>query len=169
MDSITLYKLMILYMLHKMNSTMSNAQISDFFLNKGYTSYFTVQEVLDDMINENYIRSSSYHNASHYSMTPLGQETLSLLDQKLPFTIKSDINEYIGNNRFDFQSQNSVTADYSTASNGDVITHLKALDGTTVLLDIKIACINEEQAKTFCSKWKDASFDIYSTIYKALS
>lgn len=169
MDSITLYKLMILYMLNKMNSILTNSQIADFFISKGYTNFFTVQEALEDMVEENYIKTSFCYNASQYSITPFGSETLSLLEPKLSFAIKCDINDYISENKFDFKTNNSVTADYKTSPNGDFIAHLKALDGTTTLVDINIACINEEQAKSFCSKWKDASFDIYSSIVKILS
>lgn len=169
MDSITLYKLMILYMLNKMESEMSNTQISDFFLNKEYTTYFTVQQVLDDMISDNYIRSSIYFNTSQYSLTPLGIDTLKLLDKNLSFAIKNDINEYIKTNKYEFKSTNSVTADYSINSSGDVTAHLRAMDGTTTLVDINIACVSETQAKNFCSKWRDESFNIYTNIIKSLS
>ena len=36
-------------MLDRVNSPMTNAQISEFVLEKGYTSYFTLQEVLMDL------------------------------------------------------------------------------------------------------------------------
>lgn len=45
-DSTTLYKLMILYMLSKVNFPLSNVQISTFMLDNEYTSYFTFQEQL---------------------------------------------------------------------------------------------------------------------------
>ena len=40
-DSTTLYKLMILYMLSKVNFPLSNTQLSSFMLDKQYTDYFT--------------------------------------------------------------------------------------------------------------------------------
>ena len=43
-DSTTLYKLMILYMLSKVNFPLSNTQLSSFMLDKQYTDYFTFQE-----------------------------------------------------------------------------------------------------------------------------
>ena len=38
-DSTTLYKLMILYMLNKVNFPLSNTQLSSFMLDKQYTDY----------------------------------------------------------------------------------------------------------------------------------
>ena len=54
-DASTLYKLIILYMLDRVNSPMTNAQISEFVLEKGYTTYFTLQEVLNTLISDGFI------------------------------------------------------------------------------------------------------------------
>ena len=42
-EQLTLYKLMILYLIEKVDFPLSNSQISEFILDKGYTNYFTVQ------------------------------------------------------------------------------------------------------------------------------
>ena len=39
-SSYSLYKLIVLYMLKKVNFPLTNAQISDFILGQEYTSYF---------------------------------------------------------------------------------------------------------------------------------
>ena len=48
--SSTLYKIIILYMLEKVNFPLSNNQITNFFLDHGYTSYFHVQQTLNDLL-----------------------------------------------------------------------------------------------------------------------
>lgn len=48
-EATTLYKLMVLYMLSKVNFPLSNSQIADFMLDKQYTTYFTLQEVLNSL------------------------------------------------------------------------------------------------------------------------
>ena len=169
MDTTTLYKLMILYMLKRVNYPLINVQISTFFLNKGYTTYFVLQEVLTDMVNSKYIETSSYNNADHYEITPHGEETLKFFDNKLSLLIKSDIDEYLRENKYEFRNENMVTADYFQGTNSDYIAHLCVREENSTLLEINIACVNAEQASTMCSKWKDASPDIYKSIIKALS
>ena len=44
-DTLTLYKLILLYMLDKVSFPMSNGQLSEFMLDKEYTDYFTVQTI----------------------------------------------------------------------------------------------------------------------------
>ena len=48
-DTFTLYKLIILYMLDKISFPLSNAQLSEFILEKEYTDYFTVQSALSEL------------------------------------------------------------------------------------------------------------------------
>ena len=50
-ETFTLYKLIILYMLEKVDFPLTNAQISDFILGKGYTTYFTLQKALSELDN----------------------------------------------------------------------------------------------------------------------
>ena len=41
-NAMTLYKLMILYMLNSSNYPLTNARISEFMLQKGYATYFNL-------------------------------------------------------------------------------------------------------------------------------
>uniref|UniRef100_UPI003FEF21EC DUF4364 family protein n=1 Tax=Lachnospira sp. TaxID=2049031 RepID=UPI003FEF21EC len=54
-EATTLYKLMVLYMLSKVNFPLSNSQIADFMLDKHYTTYFTLQEVLSSLADDGFV------------------------------------------------------------------------------------------------------------------
>ena len=54
-EATTLYKLMVLYMLSKVNFPLSNSQIADFMLDKQYTTYFTLQEVLNSLADDGFV------------------------------------------------------------------------------------------------------------------
>ena len=49
-EPMTLYKLMNLYMLHQVNFPLTNAQLSNFFLDREYTTYFTLQQALNELL-----------------------------------------------------------------------------------------------------------------------
>ena len=61
-DTIALYKLIILYMLNKVDFPLTTAQISEFILDKGYTSYFKLQEVLSEMQDDGLIKPETTYN-----------------------------------------------------------------------------------------------------------
>ena len=64
LEPLTLYKLMTLYMLNKVNFPLTDAQISDFFLNKEYTTYFSFRQVISELIETNLISCETVRNAS---------------------------------------------------------------------------------------------------------
>ena len=76
-EASTLYKLMILYMLSKVNFPLSNTQISEFMLDKQYTNYFTLQEVLNSLADDGFIQVLTYRNSTQYKLTKDGDETIS--------------------------------------------------------------------------------------------
>ena len=47
---LTLYKLIVLYMLDRVDFPLSTSQISEFVLDKGYTTYFKLQQALSELI-----------------------------------------------------------------------------------------------------------------------
>ena len=71
-DPITLYKLMILYMLDHVNFPLTNSQLTDFFLDHEYTTYFTLQQALNELKEAGLIRMESTHNSSRYEITKEG-------------------------------------------------------------------------------------------------
>ena len=53
-ETYTLYKLIVLYMLDKVDFPLTTSQISEFILEKEYTTYFKLQETLAEMENPLY-------------------------------------------------------------------------------------------------------------------
>ena len=79
----TLYKLIILHMLEHIDFPLSNAQISDFFLDREYTDYFTIQQVIHDLMDSGLVRTENTHNSTRYIITPAGKETLHFFHDKI--------------------------------------------------------------------------------------
>ena len=74
-EPLTLYKLIVLYMLNKVNFPLTNAQISEFILDKEYTNYFTLQQVIGELAEGDLISLKTVGNTSYYHITPQGEET----------------------------------------------------------------------------------------------
>ena len=90
-DPITLYKLMILYMLNHVNFPLTNSQLTDFFLSHEYTTYFTLQQALNDLLEAGLIHMESIHNSSRYEITKEGEDTLSFFGNNISSAIIADI------------------------------------------------------------------------------
>ena len=167
-DSTTLYKLMILYMLSKVNFPLSNVQISTFMLDNEYTNYFTFQETINSLVEDSFIQQMNYENSTQYKLTQEGEDTVAFFYTKISQTIREEIDSYLAKNKYELKCEVGTTSDYSRTTNGSYIAHLMVKEGNSNLIELSLDVPLEEQAKEMCSKWKDSSQDIYDFIMQSL-
>lgn len=167
-EPITLYKLMVLYMLKKVNFPLSNAQMSDFFLNKEYTNYFTFQQVLNELLESNLIRVETIRNTSRYEMTKEGDEVLYYFGNKISEAIAEDMDQFLKDNKFKLRNETGIVSDYYKSTDHDYVVHCEVREGKSVLLEVNVTVPGEEQASVMCDNWKNHSQEIYAYIMKNL-
>ena len=93
-ELLTLYKLIILYMLNGVDFPLTRIQINDFLLGREYTTNFlNVQQAIGEMIEDGLVVSQSVRNRSHLSITEEGRRTLDFFRGDIAFIItKININ-----------------------------------------------------------------------------
>lgn len=167
-EPMTLYKLMILYMLKQVNFPLTNSQLSDFFLDHEYTTYFTLQQALNELLESGLIRKETLHNSSRYETTKEGEDTLGFFGKKISPAIIEDIDEYLKENRFRLRNEVGVVADYFKSTNQDFTVHCEVREGKSILIDLNISVPDKEQAENMCSQWREKSQTIYAFVMKTL-
>ena len=80
-ETLMLYKLIVLYILDKVDFPLTNGQLTNFILEKEYTNYFNIQQTINELVDDEYISSETIRNSSLYQITDSGRETLSLVTQ----------------------------------------------------------------------------------------
>ena len=111
-EPLTLYKLIILYMLEKVDFPLTNAQISGFILDKGYTTYFHLQQAISELIDSKLIVSKTIRNTSYLQETAQGKQTLSYFEDQISDGIKKDISDFFRENIIQMREELSAVADY---------------------------------------------------------
>ncbi len=164
----TLYKLMCLYMLKKVQFPLTNSQLTDFFLDNEYTTYFTLQEVLNELLDSGLICMHSQHNTSRYDITKEGEDTLEFFGKNISPAIVADMDNYLKDNNFRIRNEAGIISDYYKSTNQDYIAHFEIHEGKSTLLDLSIAVPDEGQAEYMCDQWEKKNQDIYSMLMKAL-
>lgn len=167
-DPITLYKLIVLYMLNKVSFPLSSSQIGDFILEKDYTNFLTLQQVFSDLKDNNLIAAKTVRNRTLFSITEEGMNTLAYFENRISDAIKEDIISYFRDNEMELRNEVSVLADYYRASNGEYEAHLWAKDRNTELVSIKLTVPTEEIASSICTKWQDKNQQIYQYLTEQL-
>ncbi|MBO4412059.1 MAG: DUF4364 family protein [Lachnospiraceae bacterium] len=167
-DPETLYKLMVLYLLKKVNFSLSNPQLWTFFEEKGYTNYFTFQQTLQSLLEANLISSETIRNAEQYEITKQGDEALYYFINDIPEGVRNDLDEYISVKKFKLRTKAGVTTDYYRTQDLDYMAHMKVRDGKSVLMDISLSVPTEEQAKQLSEHLEAHAEEIYAHIMKML-
>lgn len=114
-DAFTLYKLIILFLLDKVDFPLTNAQLSNFILEKDYTNYFNIQQSIAELIEAEFVTVETIGHSSHYRITDSGRETLSFFGYMISTAIQSDILEYLKRNKYSLRDEVSTLSEYFEA------------------------------------------------------
>lgn len=167
-DTVMLYKLIILFMLDKVDFPLTNAHISNFMLDKDYTDYFTIQQVINELVDAEFITSETIRHSSHYRITDSGRETLSFFGNKISTAIQSDILTYLNENKFRLRNETSTTSDFFEEKKGEYLVRLKVKEKTSTVIELNLTVPTEEDATKICSNWSSKSQDIYAMVLSSL-
>ena len=160
-ESLTLYKLIVLYMLDRVTFPLTTAQISDFILGKEYTNFLTLQQVFSELTDTGLIEARSANNRTHLTITSEGTETLHFFENRINDAIKQDINTYFRENEYTLRNEVSVLGDYYKSTSGEYEAHLVAKDRGVNLVDITLSVPTEDMAATICDNWQKKNEEIY--------
>lgn len=167
-EALTQYKLIVLYMLDRVDFPLTNTQISNFMLNKDYTTYFTIQQAISELIDAELIQTESTHNNTHYHITPAGRETLSYFPDKISDAIKKDVIEYFEENQMELKQETSIIADYYKTTSQEFAARCQIKEQNRSLIDLTVTVKSKTQAQAICSNWKSSHEDVYGCLMDLL-
>lgn len=167
-SSSTLYKLIILYMLNKVSFPLTNAQISEFILDAGYTNYFHLQQAISEMTESRLVTTETIRNTTFYHMTEEGRSTLDFFGKEISEEIRKEIDAYLKENAYQLRNEAATQADYykNTSQEFEVRCLVKERKGN--LIDLTLTVPTEAAAKTICNNWPEKSQEIYAYLMQVL-
>ena len=167
-EPLTLYKLMVLYMLDRVSFPLTKAQVGDFIQEKGYTNFFTIQQVISELIDTNLITAKSIRNRTHLAITDEGRETLHYFENRISDAIKNDVASYFSEKEFDLRNEVSVQGDYYKSTSGEYEAHLSAKERGITMVGITLSVPAEEMAASICDNWQKKNQAIYQYLVSQL-
>lgn len=163
-----LYKLIVLYILDRGKSSLSNSQISDLILEKEYTNYFQLQETFSDLITSNLIEAKTIRNSTYYEITEQGSQTLVYFSQEIPSSIRSDIDAYLQ----DIQKANEdsivITGDVHKTVTERYVVRCQILDDGIERFALTLELPTESAANSALMNWKQKYASVYDKILEEL-
>ena len=167
-EPLTLYKLIVLYMLGRVNFSLTKAQIMDFILEREYTNFLNLQQAIGELIDTDMIKAESIRNRTHLTITDEGRETLSYFRHRIGEAMRAEIEDFFKQHELEMRNEISVTAQYDKAANGEYETRLAVKDHDILLVDITLTVPNEDIANQICDSWQKKNQEVYQFLVETL-
>ena len=167
-DAMTLYKLIILFILDKVDFSLTNAQLTNLILEKEYTNFFNIQTAINELEEAGLIKGETIRNSSYFVITPEGTETLSFFNREISDAIKNEILDYLKVNRYELREEVSTVSDYYEAKKGEYIANCFVREGDSKIVEVSLNVPTEEEAALICKNWKGKSQAVYAYLMKML-
>lgn len=167
-EPLTLYKLIILYMLHRVTFPLTNAQISDFMLEKGYTNFLTLQQATAELKENGLIEEKTLRNRTYLITTQEGNDTLRYFENRISDAIKADVLSYLKENELELRNEASVTSDFYKTTGGSFLAELTVREKGEELITLKLSVPTKELAASVCDSWQRKNQEIYQYLTTAL-
>ncbi len=167
-EPLTLYKLMILYLLRSVNYPLTNNQLSGFFLNYEYTTYFTLQQCISELVEARLIDAHSTKNATRYEITKEGSDTLEFFQSDITTGAIEDMTRFLKENKIRLRAESSSYTDYYETDDGNFIVHTEVREEKQLLYSLELSVPDRDSAEMMCSKWAEKNSVIYGFIIKQL-
>lgn len=167
-ESINLYKIMILYMLSKVDIPLTVKQISDFITGAGYTDYLTLSATISFLKDNNFLTTTTKRNRTYLALTDDGENTLKMLKDNLSDSLMEDMNNYLKENKISFKEEYLIMSDYSKTEDGRYVATLTVKEQRSDLVNISITVPDEEMAIEVCDNWQKKNKDVYKYLVEQL-
>ena len=167
-DELIQHKLLILYILDKVDIPMTNAEITQFILENNYMNYFLVQQFLGELVESKFVEFSTSDGNEYYHVSNAGKETLSYFSDRLLNSLKEEIDIKYKEKKNEMIKETQVIGNYYKKSEAEYVVNLKAVEKDIVLLSLSLSVVSSKQAKLICKNWKQNPEKIYKDIFELL-
>ena len=161
-------KLSVLHFISEMNAPIMGYQIEDYFIQKNLMDVFDIHDILGDLMEIEFIKTSNVFDRIYYHCTPNGKAALENLSTELPQDKRLEIDEYCRENRYRIINENNIVTSVKEAPNNQYQVSMFILDNAQPLIEVSLFLDREEYVRKVISSWKVSATEIYSSITETL-
>ena len=169
MDSaLTVYKLIVLYLLDRSGEELSQSFISSFLLEKGYATLVSLMQTYDELLSNGLISLGENSGTDYYSITSEGRETVVYFGSDLGKSIREDADAFLKENGIRIRQEKEITGEWYKRPSNDYVAQLKAVENGLPLVEISISVPDAGSAEHVIDTWKKNNQEIYLELVKKL-
>ncbi len=160
-------KLIILYMLYKMDLPVSLSYIQEFTLAYEYMDYFSLSTYLSQLTESQYLEKTLEHNKTKYNISKKGLKTLALFENLIPKHIKEEIDNYVKENRSQVRKDLEVLANF-IEKDKEYVVKCAVYENKIPIIELNLKVNSKRYANTICDNWKKDASKYYLSFMRTL-
>lgn len=160
-------KLIILYILNKINKPATNSQLTQIILENNLINYFTLQQYISELINTGFINTITDNKKQYLVISSKGSDTLNFFLNRIPDAKIEQLDDYFENKNESTQKIEPV-AEYMPTKDGFEVT-LILKKASKNLIEIKLPVKTMEDIELIRTNWKNSGEEIYNNLTNLLN
>lgn len=161
-------KILLLYIIDKSSTPLTNSQISEIILGHNYMNYFSIQQFLSELVESEFVTFVNLEGKDRYSMLKKGKLTLKYFEDRIPDNIKENINSTLKVKEMEYKRESQIIGNFYKKNDLEYIVTLKLVENGITLFNLHLNVPSKDQANIICNKWKQDPDSIYQSIFNTL-
>jgi DNA-binding PadR family transcriptional regulator len=162
------HKLLILYILDRVDIPMTNSEITQFVLENNFMNYFMVQQFLSELVASKFIEFTTKDGNEYYHLSDAGKDTLNFFMDRIPKELKEQIDNLYEKKKEEMIKETQIISNYYKKNDTEYIVNLKVIEKDITLFNLSLNVVSNKQAKIICKNWKENPQYIYKKILDLL-
>ncbi|MBR1539851.1 MAG: DUF4364 family protein [Clostridia bacterium] len=161
-------KLLILYILQKVNHPVSYKELLELVISISDMNYFDFQQFLQDLLDDKFILKYIQNDDEIIELTEEGKNALELTIDMLPGIIKLKVDSSFKEQYNKIKDEFSVYARYTPITETNFTVTCKIIENSQTIFNIETFADSKDQAKQIVNNWNKNAEKIYPEILKIL-
>ncbi len=165
---LTIYKLMILYLLDKVEEGITKAQISEFLIENGYINLISLLTTYAEIEETGLVRSEIMEDKTLLYITKEGKETLAYFSSTLGSDLRESMDTFLKSKGQEIREEADIVYEYYKNTNGGYNVELSVREQKTQLFGITLTVPDKQTAQMVIENWKEKNTEIYRSVIEKL-
>lgn len=162
-------KVLILYILSKIDKTITNSELLELIESIQEMNYFYFQQFLIDLKENRYILEYEQEKQKYYVITNSGKETVKLTIDMLPGSIKDKVDETLKSTMKKIENKESIYADFFPSKEDEIMIKCGIRENNKKLFEVQVFSSSRDNAISIMENWEKNATTIYPKIVEMLN
>lgn len=161
-------KVLILYILDKLNKDITNDGLFKIISSVNGINYFYFQQILTDLVDSKLVGTYTKDDENVFKITSEGKNNFSLTKEVLPGIMKLKADNIFKKELYEIEEASSVSAEYIPKNEKDFIVKCKIVENNETIFEIKTFAGSNDRAKRIIDNWNTHATTLYPQILNLL-